>query len=253
MKYREYIYTVRAFTVLTAALAAIVLTLPAAAMSVTPIVLDMSTAGAGNHSQISVVNDGAKPLPVEIVVSRIELDEKGEMSSKPAGDEFLIFPPQALVAAGATQNFRIQWVGEPQIKTSQSYVFSVNQVPVKMPEGKSGVQVVFNFATIVNIAPPGGKAGIEFVKAGVGKDDKGKTRPEVTVKNPGNVHAKLTDATIKLSAGSWSQTLAPEQLRQSMGVGLVQPGKTRWFILPADLPEGVTQVTASIEYKQPSK
>jgi hypothetical protein len=34
-----------------------------------------------------------------------------------------------------------------------------------------------------------------------------------------------------------------------MGVGLVQPGKTRKFMLPADLPDGVTQVTASIEYK----
>ncbi len=221
----------------------------AKAMSVTPIVIDMSTAGNTRTAQISVVNDGAKPLPVEIVVSQIELDEKGEMTSKAAGDEFLIFPPQAMVPAGATQNFRIQWVGDPAIKTSQSYIFSVNQVPVKMPEGKSGVQVVFNFATIVNISPPGGSSSISLVSTGVGKDDKGKTRPEVTVKNPGNVHAKLTEATIKLSAGSWSETLTPEKLRQSMGVGLVQPGKTRKFMLPADLPDGVTQVTASIEYK----
>lgn len=232
-----------------ACLAAVVTAAPAMAMSVTPIVLDMTTAGGTSRSQISVVNDGAKPLPVEIVISRIELDEKGEMQTKPAGDEFTVFPPQALVPAGATQNFRIQWVGDPQIPTSQSFVFSVNQVPVKMPEGKSGVQVVFNFATIVNISPPGGNSSIELVKAGTGKDDKGKTRPEVTVRNPGNIHAKLTDATIKLSAGSWSQTLAPEQLRQSMGVGLIQPGKTRRFMLPVDMPEGVGHVTASIDYK----
>ena len=193
--------------VLAALAAAILPAAPAHAMSVTPIVLDMTTAGATNRSQISVVNDGAKPLPVEIVVSRAELDEKGEMTTKPASDEFLIFPPQALVAPGATQNFRIQWVGEPQIPTSQTYVFSVNQVPVKMPEGKSGVQVVFNFATIVNIAPPGGKASIEMLKAAVDKDDKGKSRPALTVKNPGNSYAKITDATIKLSGGAWSETL----------------------------------------------
>jgi P pilus assembly chaperone PapD len=73
------------------------------------------------------------------------------------------------------------------------------------------------------------------------------------VKNPGNSYAKLVDATIKLSSGSWSKTLTPEQLQQTMGVGLIQPGKTRRFLLPVDLPEGVTNITASIDYKQPGQ
>lgn len=222
---------------------------PANAMSVSPLVLDLTTSGGKNAGQISVINDAAKPLPVEIVVLRLEMDEKGEMTTKPAGDDFLVIPQQTLIAPGATQSFRLQFVGDPQIKTSQSYVFSVNQVPVKMPAGKNGVQVVFNFATIVNIAPSAGKSEINLVKAGIGKDEKGKLRPELTVRNPGNIHAKLTDATIKLSGGAWSQTLAPEQLRQVLGIALVQPGKTRRFILPVDMPDGVSQVTASIEYK----
>jgi P pilus assembly chaperone PapD len=218
------------------------------AMAVKPIVLDMSTMG-GKASQISVTNDAAKPLPVEIIVSRVELDETGEIKSTPAGEEFLIFPPQAMVRPGATQVFRIQWVGEPDIKTSQSYTLSVNQVPVKMPEGKSGVQVVFNFACMVNVAPLGGKSAINLVKTGVGRDKKGEARPQLTVKNPGNSYAKLTDATIKLSGGSWSETLTPEKLRQTMGVGLVQPGKTRRFLLPVDMPKEVKSISASIDYK----
>jgi fimbrial chaperone protein len=218
------------------------------AMSVNPIVLDI-VIGGNKSRTISVVNDGARILPVEIAVSRIEVSENGETTAKPAGNDFLILPPQALVPAGATQSFRIQWVGDPQLKQSQSYIFSVNQVPVKMPAGQSGVQVVFNFATIVNVAPASGKSAIDFVSAGIGKDDKGKPRPTLTVKNPGNIHAKLTDATIRLSGGSWSQTLRPEQLRQVMGVGLIQPGKTRKFVLPVDLPPNVGQVTASIDYK----
>lgn len=221
---------------------------PVYAMSVNPTVVDMG-AGSNDRKQITVVNDSAKPLPVEIIVSRIELNEKGDTASKPAGDEFLIFPPQALVPAGATQSFRIQWVGDPQLKQSQSYVFSVNQVPVRMPAGQSGVQVVFNFATVVNVAPSSGQSAINLVSAGVGKDERGKPRPALTVKNPGNIHAKLTDATIKLSGGSWSQTLRSEQLRQVMGVGLVQPGKTRRFLLPVDLPPNVGQVTANIDYR----
>lgn len=220
----------------------------AQAMGVSPIVLDMSTMG-NKTSQLTVTNDNATPMPVEIIVSRVELNEKGEMTSTPAGDEFLIFPPQAMVSAGGSQVFRIQWVGDPQIKTSQSYTFSVNQVPLAMPEGKSGVQVVFNFACVVNVSPANGTSGINIVRAAVGKDEKGKLRPEVVVSNPGNIHAKLTDATVTLSSGSWSQTLTPEQLHQKMGVGLVQPGKTRRFLLPVDMPEGVTKITANIQYK----
>jgi fimbrial chaperone protein len=229
-------------------LAAMALTTAVEAMSVSPTTLDLMTTGK-NKDQISVVNDSSAPLPIEIIVSRIELDENGKTTAKPAADEFLLFPPQALIPPGGTQSFRVQWVGDPQIQRSQSYIFSVNQVPVQMPKGQSGVQVVFNFATVVNVAPASGHAGLDLVSAGVGKDDQGKLRPAVTVKNPGNIHAKLTDATIKLSGGAWSQTLRPEQLRQVMGVGLVQPGKTRRFLLPLDLPAGVSQVTASIDYK----
>jgi P pilus assembly chaperone PapD len=231
-------------------IAAIVVSTPVAeAMSVQPVVLEIHASGTGNTAAIAVINDGAAPLPVEIKISRIELDESGEIARKPADDDFLVFPPQAMVPPGATQSFRVQWAGDPQIKQSQSYVLSTNQVPVKMPAGKSGVQVVFNFATIVNVAPAAGQSAINVVSAALGKDDKGKPRPALTVKNPGNIHAKLTDATINLSGGSWSQTLRPEQLRQSMGVGLIQPGKTRRFLLPVDLPAGVTQLTASVDYK----
>jgi fimbrial chaperone protein len=230
-------------------LAALLLAVPAKAMTVQPIVLDLSTAGGKASSQISVINDATKPLPVEIVVLRAEMDEMGEMTTKPASEDFIVVPQQVLVPPGATQSFRIQWVGDPQIKTSQTYVVSVNQVPVKMPEGKTGVQVVFNFGTIVNISPSVGKSEITLLKAGIGKDEKGKIRPEITVRNAGSIHAKLTDATIKLSGGPWSQTLAPERLRQLIGIGLIQPGKTRRFLIPVDVPEGVSQVTASIDYK----
>jgi fimbrial chaperone protein len=222
---------------------------PALSMSVTPVVADISTTGNSNRTQITVANESASVLPIDIIVSRVELNENGEITTTPAGDEFLIVPPQALVPAGATQNFRVQWVGDPQIKTSQSYIFSVNQVPVKMPKGESGVQVVLNFATIINVAPPGGQASVNLVGASIGKDDKGKPRPALTVKNLGNAHAKLTDATITLSGGDWSQTLTPSQLRLLIGVGLLQPGKTRKFLLPVDLPAKVTQITANIDYK----
>ena len=219
------------------------------AMSVSPIVVEMSSTGRHAKSTIRVVNDSTKKLPVEIEISRVELDANGGQKSTPAGDEFLIFPPQAIVAPGATQTFRVQWVGEPVIPESQTYIFSVNQVPVKMPKGQSGVQVVFNFGTVVNVAPPEGSASLQLIKAGIGRDAKNKRRPALTLKNSGNTHARLSDATITLSASGWSKTLTPAALKQSLGVGLVQPGKQRRVLIPVDLPAGVTKIAASINYK----
>jgi len=225
-------------------------TLPdsAEAMKVRPLHLEMKSVGSDSRSTLQVINDGANPLPVEIVVSEFELERDGEQIRKPAGDNWLVFPPQAMIGAGSTQTFRIQWVGDPEIPESRSYIFSVNQVPVQMPEGQSGVQVVFNFATIVNVAPPRGSAALEVVEAGFGTDNKGQRRPAVTFRNPTNVHALASKGTISLSGDGWSATLGPAELR-NMGLGLVQPGKTRRLLIPVDVPDGVSRISASIDYK----
>ena len=53
---------------------------------------------------------------------------------------FLVVPPQALMPPGATQNFRIQWVGEPQLCESQSYM-----LPVELPANVTQVQASLDF------------------------------------------------------------------------------------------------------------
>jgi fimbrial chaperone protein len=221
-------------------------------MSVAFLVPETTIAGAASKGGFVVVNDSEKSLSVEIDVLRINLDENGNFASEPARDKFLIFPRRADVPPGSRQKFFVQWVGDPHIKTSQSYIISVNEVPTMMPKGRSGVQVVFNFTAVMNIAPMTGSSAIILLNSGVENDDKGKSRPTVTVQNPGNIHAKLTDATITLSGGGWSKTMTPDELRRSMGLGLVQPGNTRRFLLPVDLPPNVKDVTASIRY-EPTK
>jgi len=211
--------------------------------------LDLAVAGANSRGQITVENDSQGPLPVDIVVSRLEIDENGKVASQPAGEEFLIIPPQAMVKAGASQVFRIQWVGDANIKLSQSYTFSVNQVPVKLPEGESGVQMVFNFGALVNIAPSHGVATLSVVKSDIEKDKDGKSRAALTFKNTGNMHAELIDATIKMSGGAWSTTLTPSQLHLAFGTGLVQPGKTRKFLMPGEIPADVSKINASVDFK----
>jgi P pilus assembly chaperone PapD len=239
----------RVLPVITFALPCLALAImQASAMSVRPVVLDMAVSGRDARASIQVINDGAKPMPVEFEIFKIDLDAKGEKLEKPAGDEFLVFPPQAIVPPGATQVFRVQWAGNADLKTSQSYIFSVNQIPVKLKKEQSGVQLVFNFAVIVNVAPPGGHALLKQVKSEIGKDEHGVRRPVLIVENPGNMHAYLSEASIRIEGGNFRRSIPAADLRQLIGLGLVQPGKRRRFILPVDLPPAVAQITTALEY-----
>lgn len=219
----------------------------AQALTVTPVQLELAAAGSQSRATVSVVNNSATPLPIEAVIEAVNLDETGV--PKPAGgtEDFLIMPPQALIPPGATQNFRVQWLGEPGLDTSRSFMLYMNQVPVKMPKGKSGVQVVMSMGVMINVAAAQGVPSLRLVGTGVTNDKSGARRPVITVENPSNVHALLPQSTIRLAGGGWSTTLTPAMLDDRLGIGLVQPGKRRRFVLPVELPANVNTVQASVE------
>jgi fimbrial chaperone protein len=218
------------------------------AMSVTPIQIEMATVGS-TRPQFSVTNDAKEPLPVEIQLQALKLDENGGRKLEKAKDNFLVFPPQALIPPGATQVFRLQWVGDPAIAQSESYMLSVNQIPVKMPAGKSAVQIVMSFGVVVNVAPPQGLPDLKLVGSGVTTDKSGKRFPTITVENKSKIHALLPQSTINLKSGAWTRSMAASEISEKVGIGLVQPGAKRKFTLPIELPANVQQVQATMDFK----
>ncbi|MEQ1576202.1 MAG: fimbria/pilus periplasmic chaperone [Hyphomicrobium sp.] len=219
----------------------------AQAMTVSPMQVEMISAGKYSHAQVSVVNTSDQPLPVEAVIQRLTLDEAGRPKTSKAGEEFLVMPPQAMIPPGATQNFRVQWLGDPMMAQSQSFLLYMNQIPVKLPAGKSGVQVVMSMGVMINVAPPQGTPSMKVVQTGIATDKNGKRFPTITVENTSTIHALLPQATINLVSGNWSSTLTPRSIGDRIGIGLVQPGKRRKFTLPVELPAGVSNIQASLE------
>lgn len=184
--------------ILLALLCGIFLTPRAAfAMTVTPTQIEMTSAGRASRGAITVVNNSIAPLAVELVTKLATLDESGVPKAKAADDEFLIMPPQAMIPPGATQNFRIQWLGDPLIEASKTFLIYVNQIPVKMTKKTSAVQVVFGMGVMVNVAPPHGQAALEVAKTDITTDTRGRRRPVLTVFNPSNVHALFPRATVR--------------------------------------------------------
>jgi len=230
-----------------AALAASVV--PACAMSVSPIHTEMTTTGRASRAQITVSNDSGAPLPVEAAIDSFAMDEAGGLKRTKAGDEFLVFPPQALIPAGGSQVFRVQWVGEPDLQQSRSYMLSLTQIPVKLPKGKSAVQVVMSFGVMINVAPPQGRPELKVVGSGIERDKQGKLHPTVTVEDSSSVHGLLENSAIRVVAGSYSKTYSAQEVSQQIGIGLVQPGRRRKFVLPDVLPNDASQVQVSLEHQ----
>lgn len=224
---------------------------PAHALSVTPITLEMSSAGKGARAVITLSNPSAEPTAVEPTFERVTLDENGKTKREPvAGEHFLLLPLQALLPPGASQTFRLQWVGPPDIPQSESYFVTFNQLPVQGLAKRTGLTVLAGFSVAVNVSPPQARPDIVLVYAAIDRTE-GKTRPALTVQNPTAAHALLRHATITLTADGTTYRLDGETFAQAYGNGLLQPWSKRRFILPIDLPPGTRSVTASIDYHPP--
>lgn len=231
-----------------AACAAIVAPAPrATAMTVQPVVVDLQVAGSHMSSVVTVENTFTNPLPVEMRIEELSFDENGAHGTGKDPGDLLVFPPQALIQPGQTQTFRIQYVGDPALARSKHYYVTVAQLPVKLPEGQSAIQILYNFQVLVSVAPQGAKPALRIVSAEVGKNDKGQPVPIVTVSNGANAHGYLSQGRLRIiekdASGKevFRRTIPGPEIQQTIGFGLVTAGQTRRVVVPVVLPaEGGT-------------
>lgn len=231
----------RGLVTVVAALAA-VLASPAWSMTVQPVVIDLSVSGRGMSQVITVENTFATPLPVELRVEELTFDESGVKSSGKATEDLLIFPPQALIQPGQTQTFRIQYVGDPDLKASKHYYVTVAQLPVKLPEGQSAIQILYNFQVLVSVSPAGAKPALAIRSAEIGRNADGKPAPVLTLANPSAAHAYLSNGRLRIiqtdASGKevFRKTLSGPEIQQTIGFGLVGANQVRRMTLPIVLP-----------------
>lgn len=240
---------IQALTALTAML------LPAGqsawAMTVQPVVINLQTAGKGMSQVITVENSFSTPLPVELTIQELAFDANGiKLTGKDPGD-LLVFPPQALIQPGQTQTFRVQYVGDPELKASKHYYITVAQLPVKLPQGQSAIQILYNFQVLVSIAPPGQKPSLAIRSTQIGRDKAGKPVPIITVSNASPAHGYLSDGRLRIvekdAAGKevFRRTMTGPEIQQTMGFGLVGANQTRNVTVPIELPTDTGSVEAS--------
>lgn len=223
----------------------------ALAMTVQPVVIDLQTAGRGMAQVITVENTFATQLPVELSIQELEVASDGvRQTGKDPGD-LLVFPPQALIEPGQTQTFRVQYVGDPELAKSKHYYVTVAQLPIKLPEGQSAIQILYNFQVLVSVAPGGAKPRLTVASAEIGRNAAGKPVPIVTIANASAAHGYLSNGNLRITekdaAGKevFRRTLSGAEIQQSMGFGLIGGNQSRRVTVPVELPQDGGSVEAS--------
>lgn len=221
---------------------------PASATTVQPIVIDLNVVGSGTSRTITVENTNAAPLPVEIRVESLVFGNDGVRVEGPSRD-LMVFPAQAVIGAGRTQAFRVQWAGGP-IERGKSFYVTVAQAPVTLPKGDSTLQVLYNFQVLVSVAPPRVQPKLLIDSASIGTGTDGKPAPVIVVFNDSPTHAYVSRGTLSLVARDAAgktmleRTLSPSEIQQMIGYALIGPGQRRSLILPISLPSGSGAVEA---------
>lgn len=226
------------------------------AMTVQPVVVDMSTAGRGMSASVRVENNGATPLPVELRVNETEFKPDGVTASDRPSEDIMAFPPQAIIPPGQTQVFRLQYLGDTDTDRSKHYYVTVAQLPVQLPEGQSAIQILYNFQVMVNVAsitasPP----SLSVTGAGIATNDAGKPIATFTVNNTGLNYGYLSGNRVTIierdASGKevFRRNLSSNDVQQSIGFGLVGPQMSRVFKAPVELPsaDGRVEVTLSAD------
>jgi fimbrial chaperone protein len=230
----------RIFLAMSLAFAAVAPANQALATTVSPVMVDLQSNGRGVVANISVDNTGVAALPIEIQVIPLTPNATGLQPGKPDSDEdLLVTPPSVLIPAGRTQTFRVQWVGDPELAQSKHYYVSINQLPVKLPEGQSAVQVVYNFQVLVSVSAPDKKPNLAITAVAPASVN-GKSAVAITFQNSGQAHGYISQHRLKITATDasgaelFSKTISGAEFQQLVGYGLVATGQTRTLDVPID-------------------
>ena len=225
-----------------------------AAMTVQPVVVDMSMTGRQMSAPVRVENNGPNPLPVEVRLVETDFAVDAVGASDRLSDDIIAFPPQAIIPPGETQVFRLQYVGDPGADRSKHYYAEVAQLPVELPEGQSAIQILYNFQVMVNVASPtAGDAALTIDSAEIVQNAEGKNMAAFTVRNSGRNYGYLSSGNLTIrhtdAAGNETvrRTLTGNEIQQMIGFGLVGPEMTRRFVSPVEVGSADGQVEATLQ------
>ncbi|WP_366146176.1 fimbria/pilus periplasmic chaperone [Erythrobacter sp.] len=216
---------------------------PAAAQfSASPMTLEVEPSGRG--AVVTVTNSKTTPLTLEVSVVSRALDPDGEERVEDASDEFLVFPPQALVQPGAQQNIRVRYVGPDAGPDVGYYSLILTDTAARRPSDSdaSGValRLQYRLGLSVSASDTQPRVSVESTRQPDG-------RIRVSARNDGTRHAILKRGTWFLVDSGGERI--PFKTLNFLGFSLLEPGSSREFVIePEELPASDPAAKVVVEF-----
>lgn len=212
--------------------------------------------GSDSTQSYEIVNDTDEPIAIEVSAVSSEINLTGEESFTDAEDDFLVYPPQMILAPNEVQTVRVTWLGNPAPTQELTYRLIAEQLPINLldPEAEVPTQthgeitLTFRYIASVFIRPQDVAPEVSLVSVEPTVTDSGETKLSVTLENQGNGNARLNDWQLELVGQGQTVQLTPGLAREIKG-RVILPGHQRQFELtwPEGLPVG--NVTATFQFE----
>ena len=225
------------------------------AYQLSPIVAQFAPKGPGASRTFVITNTHAEPIALQIEMFRRSADPTGKETREPEYDDFIVTPPQMVIAPGQSQSIRAQWVGDGAPEKELSYRLVVTQLPIKFAKESSGegvnvdVSMGYKYEAAVYVSPVSGKPSAQIIKSEAAIDATGQRVLRVTVQSTGERRAILVDPTLTISAGGQTVQLSGEDILPFNNRNLIAGSQAILDVpWPASLPFGPVSTSLDTKY-----
>ncbi|MGD9940754.1 MAG: molecular chaperone [Clostridia bacterium] len=214
-------------TVLAMLLAA---TVQVAALSVTPMTVELTETGTGSTASFRIENDGDSPIAVIISIKTRSIELDGTENNEPVGTDFLVLPSRLVLEPRTTRVVKVQWRGTRPLSYEQAYRVMVEQVPVAFGEaGGSGIRILFRYIAALYVVPAGasGRLSLGTVTA---SEVGGEAGFVVRIDNVGDKHFITEAPRLVLRGGEQELDLSGDSLKGLEGLNVLARSSREVFI-----------------------
>jgi len=206
---------------------------PAVAMSLVPMTQNFTPSGRDTSQSFRVQNNSNETIAVVVSMTSRAIDVNGYENDEETKD-FAVYPTQILITPKQSQVIRVQWRGNPALRTEQAYRIIAEQQPVKRAPtgtGKAEIQLLVRYVGSVYVVPQGARPVVVVKSArGVTAPD-GHHEVELLLHNQGRAHALLDAPSVTLRTADATQTLTGPALETMRGENILA-GADRLFSIP---------------------
>jgi fimbrial chaperone protein len=226
-----------------------------AGFQLSPPAVEFRPTGRDIAKNFYVKSTGDEPVAVQVAVSTWEVAPDGTETNLPDDENFLVYPPQMILAPGVEQVVRVTWVGDSQVPKELAYRVAFEQVPVNLAKVTERVDeqirvslsVVFKYVAAAYITPQGAKPEIVIESSEPQENPDGSKDLVLVFHNQGTARGFLNDSTIRLSSVTspdMTIIISGSQIRDDKG-SVILAGNKRRFVLPwpKELPVGPVTAT----------